>query len=82
MCSLIGSVISVMNKRYRYQPPNMRLQCAPGLALPASQDAACNSTRKAQQNGFYVSVREVMCFQSLTLLVEETFSSRGPLHLS
>jgi hypothetical protein len=82
MFSLIDSVIRVMNRRYRSQPPNMCLQCDPGLALPASQDAACNSTRKAQQNGFHVSVREVVGFKGLTSLVEETFLSQGLLHLS
>jgi len=59
--NLIGSVITVVNKRYRSQHPNMCFQCNSCPALLASQDATCNSTREAQQNGYHVSTCEIVC---------------------
>jgi hypothetical protein len=82
MYGLIDSVTSFMNKQYRSQSPNMCLLRNHDLAFPASQDATCDSARKAQQNGYDVSPPETACFRSLTLLVEETFSSQCLLHLS
>ena len=42
----------------------MCLQCNSGPALLASQDAPCNFTREDQQNGYHVSVFEIMLQRS------------------
>ena len=41
----------------------MCFQCNPNHALPASQDATCNFTRKVQQDGYHVSAYKNVCFK-------------------
>ena len=65
---LIRGMIRVVNKVFRSQPPNMRVQCNPGHNPHAPQDATGNSEREAQQNGLYVSAREFVCHNPHFLL--------------
>jgi hypothetical protein len=75
--SLIYVPIGVVNKPCRSQPPDIRLQCNPGRALPPPEDATRNSQRESQQNGYHVRLliaREFMSCGSHPWFVEETFS--------